>query len=140
MLGFKAMAECSSPSQSNMVTCESQAPHQHYKAQNSSDCSATLDPPSARTPNQDAVRKCHGCGLNQPLRGRQESRSLEESKPDNFIDRNSLSSNLRGPHSRSGQLESYCMDHGEWALHQDIFNLISQKWGTPDSTANHLCL
>lgn len=62
-------------------------------------------PPPAGTPSQGAVRQCHGCGSHQPLRGHQDSCSLEGSQPDHFMEGNSLSSDLCGSHPRTRILE-----------------------------------
>lgn len=90
----------------NMVTCGSQASHEHPGAQSRSDGSAIVDPPSLKTHIQGAVRQCHGCGLHQPSRAHQGSYSLEGSKSNNFMGGKSPSYNLCCPHSRRRQLES----------------------------------
>lgn len=81
---FQTGEECSVPhSLENMVNSGSNVSHQRPVAQGKTFGSSTLNTPSARTLNQDAVKQCHSFGLYQPSRGLQESCSPEGSKPDN---------------------------------------------------------
>lgn len=88
-------------SSGNMVTKGSQAPQQPLGAQNNWNGSAPLDPFL-----HSAVGQCHSCGLFKSPRVHPESCSLEGSKPNHFVDRETLSSDLCCPHLRCWQLES----------------------------------
>lgn len=65
------------------------APHwkwvsQHLGAQSNKDVFVTLDPSSARTPSQGAIRQCIVCDLQQPPRENLELCRFKRSKQDHF--------------------------------------------------------